>query len=166
MLGRGCGSTTYEFFLKGLRTAWRIALKNCIADLAFFAQLFAKKIVRIRSGHGAITSYEKQPSTNFSRKACFQPRKWRHWLEWRHFAWFGSTHDHIWHLTLHHDHSKVIRSQWPWLTPSLPILANFVVLGVSWGPETEYDANFSHRHVYSACLHYTMPISHIDEVCT
>ena len=34
------------------------------------------------------------------------------------------------------------------------------------GPETEYVANCSHRHVYSAFLHYRMSIRPIEPVCT
>ena len=71
--------------------------------------------------------------------------------------------DHIWPLALYLDLWNVFRGQWPWLTPY--IVPNLTVLGVSWGPETEYVAIFSHRHVYSASLHYLMSISAIDSVC-
>ena len=70
-----------------------------------------------------------------------------HWLEWRHYlgdlSWrFRSEHDHIWPMTLHLGLSKVIRGHWPWPTPYLPIEAKLVVLGVSWGSETEYVIHF------------------------
>ena len=89
----------------------------------------------------------------FSRVTC------RHWLEWRHYAWFGSPHYYIWPLTLHLDIAKATRGHWPWLTSCLPVGANLAVLGVSWGPETEHVANVSHRHVYSASLHYPMSLT-------
>ena len=49
-------------------------------------------------------------------------------------------------------------------------MANLAVFGVSWGPETEYVTNFLHGHVYSASLHYPMPMIGlvywaIDPVC-
>ena len=127
---------------------------------------FRKKKL-IGSGHVKELWRHKRNSLQpiFRVKRVFSPVTCRYWLEWRHYAWFGWTHDHIWSLTLHHDHSKVIRGRWPWLTQCLPILANFVVLGVSWGPETEYVANYSHWHFYSASLDYPMSISPIDQVC-
>ena len=36
-------------------------------------------------------------------------------------AWSRSADDHIWPLTLHLDPSKVIRVNWPWLTPCIPM---------------------------------------------
>ena len=101
----------------------------------------------------------------FREKQVFSHVTCHHWLEWRHYAWFGSTHDHIWPWTLHFDHSKVIQVHWLWLTPCLPILANLAVLAVSRGPQTEYVTKFSHRHVYSASLHNLMSISPIDQIC-
>ena len=101
----------------------------------------------------------------FWRNRVFSHRTFCHWLERRYYTWFRSVHDHIWPLTLHLDLSKIIRGQWPWLTPYLPILANLAVLGVSRGPETEYEAILSHRHVYNASLHYPMSISAINPVC-
>ena len=65
-----------------------------------------------------------------------------------------------WHLEL----SKVILGHWPWLNPCITIvinLAGFVFLC----PETEYVANFSHRHNYSVSLHYLISIRAIDSVC-
>ena len=44
-------------------------------------------------------------------------------------------------------------------------MANLVVWGFSWGPETEYVATFLHEHVCSASLHYPMLIRAIDPVC-
>ena len=43
-------------------------------------------------------------------------------------------------------------------------MANFAVSGISWGSETEYMANFLHRHVYNAFLHY--PIMTINPACS
>ena len=40
------------------------------------------------------------------------------------------------------------------------------IFEVSWRPETEYVANFSHRHVYSVSLHYLMSIRATDSVCS
>ena len=37
--------------------------------------------------------------------------------------------------------------------------------GVSWRPETENVAYFSHRHAYCTSLHYPMSIRAIDTVC-
>ena len=54
---------------------------------------------------------------------------------------------------------------WPWMTPYMPIVASLAALSVSWGPEMEYVANFSHRHVYSVPWHYPTSISVIDPVC-
>ena len=54
--GGGSKRHPHEFFWNGIRTAGRIALKFCTAYGAFFAQLLAKKIDRVRSGHGAMTS--------------------------------------------------------------------------------------------------------------
>ena len=87
-----------------------------------------------------------------------------HWLEWGHYAWFRSAHDHMWPLTLHNDLPKVIRGHWSWLTPYIPIMDNLAVFGVSWDPETEYGSNFLHGHVYSASLHCPRPIRVIDPV--
>ena len=39
---------------------------------------------------------------------------------------------------------------------------NLAVLGVTRGPETKYVANFSHRHVNSACFLYQMSVRAID----
>ena len=46
----------HEFFWAGRHTIWRIALKFSIAYGASFAQLLAKKIGRVRSGHEVMTS--------------------------------------------------------------------------------------------------------------
>ena len=86
-----------------------------------------------------------------------------HWLGRRCYTWSRPAHDHIWPLTLHLDLSKVIRGQWPWLTPCQPIVDSLTVLGVSWGPEIECVANFSHKYVYSASLQKS--ISVIDPAC-
>ena len=44
-------------------------------------------------------------------------------------------------------------------------MANLAIVEVSWGPESQYVAKFSHRHVYSASLQYPMSIRAIDSVC-
>ena len=44
-------------------------------------------------------------------------------------------------------------------------MVNLAVFEVSWGSETEYVAIFSHRHLYSASLHYLMSIRAVDSVC-
>ena len=122
---------------------------------------FSKKM--IGSGHELWRHKRNSIRLIFRGKRVFSHVTCRHWLEWRYYAWFGSPHDHIWPLTLHLDHSKVTRCHQPWLTPCLPILANLPFL-VFWGPETEYVAIFFRRHIYSASLHYPMPISPIDQV--
>ena len=48
----------------------------------------------------------------------------------------------------------------------MPIVANLAVFGISCGSETEYVADFSHIHVYSASSHYPMSIVAIDPVCS
>ena len=55
----------------------------------------------------------------------------------------------LWHriLTFH----SFIRGNWLWLTPFIPIVINLAVLGVSWGPETEYVAIFF-AWIYLWCL--------------
>ena len=50
------------------------------------------------------------------------------------------------------------------MTPCIPLVANLAVLEVSLDPENEYVANFSHRHVYSASLHWPMSIRATDRV--
>ena len=88
-----------------------------------------------------------------------------HWLKWRYYAWFRSADDHIRPMALHFDLLKVIRGHWPFVTPCITELANLAVFGVSWDPETEHVASFSHRHVYSASLHHPKSIRAIDSVC-
>ena len=69
----------------------------------------------------------------------------------------------LWHCIL--TFLKVIRGHWPFVTPCITELANLAVFGVSWDPETEHVASFSHRHVYSASLHHPKSIRAIDSVC-
>ena len=138
-----------------------------------FAYLMRHLLQNLRrfffTGSGQVTELWRHKSNNL-RPICHRNRVFSYvtcclWLEWRHYAWFRSELDHIWPLTLHLDVSKVIRGHWPWLTPYMPIVANLAVFGVSWGPETEHAANFSHRHVYSASWHYPTSISAIHPVC-
>ena len=97
---------------------------------------------RFRSGHGAMTSYEVQPSTDFFKEnRVFNHVTCCHSQEWRYYALFWSAQDHIWPLTLHLHISKVIRGQWPWLGTYMPKVANLAVMGVSWSPETEGVSN-------------------------
>ena len=49
-------------------------------------------------------------------------------------------------------------------TPYTPIVANLAALGVSWGPEHKYVANFC-MGMFIVPLHYWMPIRAIDPVC-
>ena len=67
---RGGGDATpHEFFWNSFRTAWWIVLKFCIVYGASFAQL-SFFFDRVRLGHGAMTSQEVQPPTDFSSKSC------------------------------------------------------------------------------------------------
>ena len=151
------------FFLKWPPSRWVDRAEILHSLLGILCATFQKK------WSGQVRSYDVIRGTDsdrFFEKSVFSANvTCHHWLAWRHYAWFGSTHDHIWPLTLHFDHSRVIQGHWPWLTRCLPILANLAVLGVSWGPQTKYVTKFSHRHVYSAFLHKPMSISPIDQVC-
>ena len=126
------------------------------------AELLGPGQVRSRS----YAVIRRTASDRFFKKIVFQPRNLLPltWVEI--LCMFWSAHDHIWPLALHLDLSNVIRSHWPWLAHTyLPIVANLPVLGVSWGPETEYVANFLHRHIYSTSLRYPISIRAIDPVC-
>ena len=75
----GGGASPHEFFLNGRRTAGRIALKFCVPFRHPLRNFWQKKMDRVRSGHGAMRSQEKQPPADFSRKSCFQPRDLLTW---------------------------------------------------------------------------------------
>ena len=139
------------------RTAgrWWIAMKFGKAYGASFAQLLAKSLTR--SGH--ITElwrrkrYNLRPTSQGNR--IFSHGTCSHWLEWGHHAWFTSAHDQMWLLTLQNDLADPIHTN----SANLEVWER-----VSWGPETEYMANFLRWHVYSASLHYPMSIRVIDPV--
>ena len=118
------------------------------------------------TGSGQATELWRHKLNNlrptFQRNRVFIHGTWCHWLEWGHYAWFRSAHNQMWPLTLHNDLPKVIRGHWPWLTPCIPIVANLAFFFLrSWDLIRGY---FLHGHVYSASLHYPMPVRAIDPV--
>ena len=152
------------FFWNGRRTAGQKALKFCIAHGESFAQLLRKFL----TGSCQVAELWRHKRYSllpiFQRNHVFSHVTCCHWQEWRYYAWLRPRKDHIWPL-VHLDLSKVIRGQWLWLTPCILIVASLAVLGVYWGPEIEYVANFSHIHAYSASFHYPMSARAIDPVC-
>ena len=69
------------------------------------------------------------------------------------------TRSNLSHLDL--DFPKVTELGWPYIR----IVANLALLEVSWGPESECVAIFSHTHVYNTFIKYPMSIRAIDPVC-
>ena len=103
---RGGGVTQHPpwvFFWNGRRSAWRITLKFRLTNWAYFAQLSRK----ILTGSGQVTELWRHTSNNlrkiFHRNHFFSNAACCHWLEWGHYAWFRSEHDHVWPVTLHFD---------------------------------------------------------------
>ena len=84
-----------EYFWNGRRTAWRIALKFCIAYGAFFAQLLAKKL----TGSGQVTEPRRHKRNSlrpiFQGNRVFSHVTCCHLQEWRYYARFRSAHDNI-----------------------------------------------------------------------
>ena len=164
--GGGVGATPPRVFLEWPPNRWADRAEILHSLWGILCATFGKKIL---TGSGQVTELWRHKRNNlrptFQGNRVFSHGTCCHWLEWGHYAWFRSEHDQMWPLTLHDDLPKVIRGHWPWLTPYIPIVANLAVFGVSWGPETEYVANFLHGHVYSASLHYPMSIGAIDLVC-
>ena len=160
-----CTPLPNKFFWNGFPTAGRIALKFRISYGAPFAQLLAGEIWPGQVRWWSYDVIRVQPPTDFSRKSCFQPRNLLPLTGMEILYMIQVSKDHIWPLTLHLNLSKFFRGHWPWLTPYIPIMANLAILGVSWGPDTEYVAKLLHRHAYSASLHYSTSIMAVDTVC-
>ena len=107
----------HEFFWNGRRSARWIVLKFCITNRTPFAQLLAKNI---SPGMAKVTELWRHELNNL-RPTCHRNRVFSYvtfwlWLEWRHYAWFRSEHDHTWPLTLNLDLSNFIQGHWPWPT--------------------------------------------------
>ena len=117
-----------SFFWNGRRITCRIALKISRIIVNLLGS-FRQKMTG--SCHVKELWHHKRNSLRpiFQGNRVFSDVTCCHWQKWRYYARCRSAHDHIWHLTLHLDRSKVIRGHLPWLTPCLLVMANLAVLG-------------------------------------